>query len=509
MWEHMRYMGPDVLTHTHAGVPYINSEALSQIVLYLAERAGGLEGVRILWIALSLLSLGLVLGSARAAGARGGALFALAAAALWLLGPRLKPRPEVFSWVFFGAVSFAVEAARRGNPVWEKRLPWIVGGVFLLWVNTHLGFVYGLLYLAAALVGARAAGDRPSFIARLDRSFTAALVCFPLSPAGFGLLRVLLEFGFDVHHGVPIGEARPTTIGDAPLFWAALLLAGAALARGILRRDPEDRRWVLAVIGFGAIGAGIVRSSVLIVFPLMPYLGGKIAAWERRNPGASRLAGRIAGVLSVGGLVAFAAFRSPPNGLLSRHLPVGACRFVKEAGIEGTMYNSYGWGGFIEWALPGRKVFQDGRYLSVPFLWEEADLSLHWPDSDRRGLWAAYLGRYGVDYGIADDLPAPAPESLHPPLMSERLFSEDRWALVYWDDLSWVFVKRIPKFEPLIRAREYRALRPARQELLFAGTLPAPPAAIRAELERHAREVPFSRKGAFLEDALRVRSGRS
>jgi len=454
-----------------------------------------------LWIVLSLLSLGLVLGSARAAGARGGALFVLAAAAICLLGPRLKPRPEVFSWVFFGALSWAVEAARRGDPVWEKRLPWIVGAVFLLWVNTHLGFVYGLLYLAAALVGARAAGDRASFIARLDRSFTVALACFPLSPAGFGLLRVLLEFGFDVRRGVPIGEAHPTTIGDAPLFWAALMLAGAALVRGILRRDPEDRRWVLGIIGFGVIGAGIVRSSVLLVYPLLPYLAGKIAAWDRRNPWASRLAGRIAAVLSVGGLVGFAAFRSPPPGLLSRRLPVEACRFVKDSGIEGTMYNSYGWGGYIGWALPDRKVFQDGRYLFVPFLWEEVDLEVFGPDSDRRGGGAAYLDRYGVDYGIIDDTTSPALESLHLPLLSERLFPEDRWALVYWDDLSWVFVKRIPKFEPLIRAREYRALRPARQDLIAAGTLPAPAAAIRAELARHAREVPFSRKRTFLEEA--------
>jgi hypothetical protein len=288
------------------------------------------------------------------------------------------------------------------------------------------------------------------------------------------------------------------------------LIGGGFIARGVLRGDPEARRWAAAFVGFGVLGSQAVRGVVLIVFPLMPFLGAQTGVWARAKPAAARRTGGVLAFLAVAGIVGTALLRPPAATLLSKRiLPVGACRFVRDFGVDGTLYNSYGFGGYIEWALPDRKVFQYGSTPFLRFLEEEADLSLFWPDSDRRGRWADYLDRYGVDYGIVDDRPAPAPESFHPPLMSERLFPEDRWALVYWDDISWVFVKRIPKFEPLIRAREYRALRPARQGIIAAGTLPAPAAAIRAELERHAREVPFSGKGAFLEEALQARSPRS
>jgi hypothetical protein len=510
MWEHHRFLGTEIFSHTMAGVRWLNFEALGQILLYAAERAAGLEGVRALWVFLSLLSLGLLVRSARAAGAAGRWLVPLAGLAFLLLDLRLKPRPEIFSWACFSALVLIVESARAGaSPAWEKRFPWAVAGLFLFWVNTHPGYIYGLLYLTALAAGARWAGDRRSFIARLDRAIVLAFICVPLTPLGFNVAALHLETVFEVRRGIPIAEWRPTAVRDAPLFWASFLIAGAALARGILRRDPGDRRWAAAILGFGILGTSVLRNSVLIVFPLIPWLAAKFAAWERAKPEVRR-AGGIVAASAAGGLIFLAVVHPPPSYLLSRrNLPVEACRFVKSAGIEGTMYNSYGWGGYIGWALPDRKVFQDGRYLFAPFLWEEVELEVFGPDSDRRGLWAAYLDRYGVDYGIMDDKTSPALESFHPPLMSERLFPEDRWALVYWDDLSWVFVKRIPKFEPLIRAREYRALRPARQELLFAGTLPAPAAAIRAELERHAREVSFSLKGAFLEKSLQARSPRS
>ncbi len=71
------------------------------------------------------------------------------------------------------------------------------------------------------------------------------------------------------------------------------------------------------------------------------------------------------------------------------------------------------------------------------------------------------------------------------------MFPKKTWALVYWDDACLVFLKRVPKFERVIAANEYKTVMP--QDLpAVINTLATQPGAreqIEQELNRNAREV--------------------
>jgi hypothetical protein len=47
--------------------------------------------------------------------------------------------------------------------------------------------------------------------------------------------------------------------------------------------------------------------------------------------------------------------------IVSRRFPVRAVDYLRNHVVPGPMYNTYGYGGYLIWALPEQKVFIDGR----------------------------------------------------------------------------------------------------------------------------------------------------
>jgi hypothetical protein len=47
--------------------------------------------------------------------------------------------------------------------------------------------------------------------------------------------------------------------------------------------------------------------------------------------------------------------------------PVSATEYLRETKVEGQIFSSYGWGGYLLWNLPEKKVFIDGRMPSWKF----------------------------------------------------------------------------------------------------------------------------------------------
>src|SRR5207253_8091355 len=118
-------------------------------------------------------------------------------------------------------------------------------------------------------------------------------------------------------------------------------------------------------------------------------------------------------------------------------LPVRAAAFAREHGIEGRMFNAYDHGGYLEWA--GFETFADGRVQCFP-----------------REFWAAF---YRNSYSAADfqrwlrslDVEWAMPSRVSPWLSGRDLLDGPDWALVYWDDLNEVFLRRdVARFANLI-----------------------------------------------------------
>ncbi|MBK5258514.1 MAG: hypothetical protein JJE51_02905 [Thermoanaerobaculia bacterium] len=177
---------------------------------------------------------------------------------------------------------------------------------------------------------------------------------------------------------------------------------------------------------------------------------------------------------------------------------------MRENGVAGNMLNSYGFGGYLTWALyPERRIFIDGRNeVFVPLMERLAKAR-----GDSRE-WNALLSDYKIEYALleyVDDLDrvttvnpnGSRSESLAP--VSAVRFPRSRWALVYWDDDGMLFVKRDGVNRALI-AKEYVAVFPEgrgyQQQLVRSGAVDRTRAI--AELRRKLAEDPSSRRALEL-----------
>ena len=100
----------DTYTFTVAGTPWTDQQWLAQVLLALGFRAGGWELLVVLRAALVSLSIGLLVATAMARGARARTASILGLVAFALAAPALALRPQLFAIAIFAA------AAAPGGP---------------------------------------------------------------------------------------------------------------------------------------------------------------------------------------------------------------------------------------------------------------------------------------------------------------------------------------------------------------------------------------------------------
>jgi hypothetical protein len=89
-------------------------------------------------------------------------------------------------------------------------------------------------------------------------------------------------------------------------------------------------------------------------FPRMDRVRSPIQGWVNRV---------LLGVVFVA-VVAKVGLVYPPainEEAYGRYLPLKAVEFLQETHPPGRMFNSYNWGGYLQWAVPEYQVFVDGR----------------------------------------------------------------------------------------------------------------------------------------------------
>jgi hypothetical protein len=188
--------------------------------------------------------------------------------------------------------------------------------------------------------------------------------------------------------------------------------------------------------------------------------------------------------------------------------PVKAVDFLDQAPEVGNLYNNVAFGGYLLWRLyPPRQIFNDGRNeLNPDFLRE---LAVARKDSR---AWSALLDRYDIDGALVrydrrrrpvlepPTVPGGEPRIVH--LTSNAvLFTPDRFALVYWDDLAMVFLARRSARSRLLEQLEYRFVNPEDPEatLQAASNDPIRLESALLEVQRRLRDDPDCQLAASLQ----------
>jgi tetratricopeptide (TPR) repeat protein len=186
-------------------------------------------------------------------------------------------------------------------------------------------------------------------------------------------------------------------------------------------------------------------------------------------------------------------------------LPVDAVRFIKEARLSGNVFNSYRFGGYLIWSLwPSQKVFIDGRedvYIAPGVLTEY----LHAFDSRRN--WNDLAAKYAIDYAVVQ-YPETAPATPEDSVESVA-FPRAEWALVYFDDVAAIYVRRNGKNEAVIKQAEIRSIQPLQLSSYLDGILRDPDALrlFMKEMQENLRRRPASFRAHFTLGMLHAKRG--
>lgn len=476
MLDHRELLDRDVFSFTAAGTEWLDHEWLFQILaagLYELGGAPALVGLRMAVVA-ALAVLLLRIGTA--SGLDPPAALALACVSVLGARPRFFVRPELATLLVV-PLALWLFATRRDRRWW----PLTLAAVVAVGVNLHGAVLVTPILLAVWLVG-EAAGWL--LARRLDPQalrtglvgVAAAFAATLANPHGLGIWAVPFQLAELVRQPhVPNPEWLSPGPADAPELYAAMVLGVVVLLVG----RAALPRWLL-----GAAAAALALQHIRnlgLFFVLLPLVvAPSLARWPALGAGSAapatrRRAVRLACVGLAAVLATVAAARPWPRpgfGFADRWYPDRAVAFLDAHDLrDGPLYNDVRFGGWLILdGYPEHRVFLDDRNeIHEPLLREI------WEIFGRSDVaaWQALLGRWHIDtvllrYHEPIRVATPDGAELGRRGFSQLWFPAGDWAMVYWDDVAMVLVRRSSVPPGLLAAREYRLLHPDDLEHVLA-----------------------------------------
>jgi len=439
----------------------------------------GLQLMTFAFLALTLLFMSLL---CKRAGPQLGAWLVIPIALA--LVPRITLRPHVPTWAVIAATLYLCHAA--------PRLRFFCLPIIALGANLHAGAAFaagiaGLFFLQEFFRGRRG-------LALLGMAgCLAATLATPNGLYGVTYLFAHLT----VSSVMPVREfAHASWPGSAAFFVAA------ALSLLLLSRRPSKEPALLAALvvfaGLTLLAARMSSEFMLVAAPVLASGLDELAERASLRAALAALFGAVFVVIFPMRLDARYRYLDLAPRFDEHALPVRAARFIAERSLDGPHFNSFDDGGYLEYALPGLPAFLDGRIQAFP-----ASLFHQLEDSERSpAAFDQELRQLGVEWALV--------------LRDPRLQTGDGlldpmpgWALVYWDDLSELFVRRdVKRLGSLIERDEYRFFRADGAVLgrIAAANRSALPA-IEAEVSRYERTSEQDPNAALVRCELALRGG--
>ncbi|MBD3239183.1 MAG: hypothetical protein GF331_01250 [Chitinivibrionales bacterium] len=458
------FLRTDPFTFTPS-LPWIDLHWGFQLAAYAIHRLGG-PGL-LVWVKVAMCAAACAVIVATGPGRRfpvsTGVLLAFCMFHVRFL---VLARPVVVTMLLMAAFIGVLEryAQRRRLGVLALLLP-----LQVVWVNTQGLFALGLVIGAAYAIGATVEHLLPlpswrdderrrpalTHVGHLWGLFAALCAVSLLNPYGVrGLLfpfRLLgrIEpdlanvFSLNVSENLPLLEL----VGSEPLL-VVLVVATALALIAVLMYDMRRIRpaHLVIFVGFLYLAFSAKRNILLYLFVAAPLLGGyagpAVADVVRRARGRTRR-GLVVGLAVLGIVVSGSnvyrhlrgLWTAPRTSMLSPfRYPVEASDYLRRHPVEGRLFNSVRYGGYILWEhYPPTQVFIDGRLIiRTPRFYADYLAVLDNPSRFHRVARAYDITHVLIPTAIFDRYLK----------LARELYDHPDWALAYTDGTSALFVER-------------------------------------------------------------------
>ncbi len=359
----------DPFSYTMPSFPFVDHEWLTNVVIYFLYSWIGYYGLAVLYAFLALFALFLALTNPLS---RKHIQLTVMHVLLFILGvgalvPFAGIRPQVESWVLLTILLYRL----LNNSSWHK---WrrCVPLFFLFWANFHGSFGMGILVLLLFVI---LKSIRMRTIAVIDIAISGLSIGATfLNPYGIHIWGEFWQQASDSNLRWSIGEWMPAIMEFNISFLMLLGLSGILLWKYREKYLLEEKGLYLAFLFQSFASVRNIPLWVMLALP-MTVVGFDFFNLEIKK--VSLAQDRLNKVL-IGGSVIIAIFVGISSFLSIRHLakynensfyPHGAISYLKEHETRGNLFADYGYGGYLIWKLPEKKVFIDGRMPS----WHRSD----------------------------------------------------------------------------------------------------------------------------------------
>jgi hypothetical protein len=452
----------DPFSYTMPSFPFVDHEWFTNVLINRLHESIGYLGLAVISSSLAISAWLISLKNPLRQKERS-KIWILEVMLLILAGAALIPffgiRPQVLSWLYF-AILFRIVFVPWA---WEK-LKYFLPILFFLWANTHGSFAAGIVILFVA-TGLR--------FLRLKE----------VSLKDFAVLLICLGFTFlNPYQGRIWGEVW-LQVSDASLRWSIIewmpaltyfnfplfifiVFSGLLIWKYRSKFFLEEKAIFLALLSQAIASQRHLPIWALMALP-MTYISGGFLYYDAKK--IKYGAKRYKKVIGIGflGILAILVFESililrSSGGLTEQNFyPKGGVEFISGGMPSGNIFSQYGWGGYLIWKLPEKKVFIDGRMPS--WRWQadipqEENYAMETYKQILKGEkdYKDVFLKYKVDTLL---LPPPKPESFLTALDRKlRVFltrvgidfkeydliktlEEDGWQRVYEDSVSVVYEK--------------------------------------------------------------------
>jgi hypothetical protein len=506
--QHGTVPDTDPFSHTAAG-PWRYTEAAAQVLYAATHRLGGDAALTLLHAGLGAALAGAIALTTRARASAAVAVTGLACAASH---SAMSAKPQIFSYVMFVLVLGLVRGIELQSPPDRRagaKLTLLALAIGLAWGWLHRGGVLGAAVVMASAVAWSLTRERRG-LARLGLLITVAMtVGLALNPGGTFYFESALDLAGRSSFRTLLMDWQPPTASLLIERHAALIplvaLALGSRARSWRRIDGE----LLVLLGTALLASRSVRFVPFLAFtsaaPAARALEDALG-WVGSRTSSVRpaLLDAAAAVLGLAWLGAQFVAQVPPAyvglGAMESRVPVDLSAWLRENPPPGRRWNSFDLGGYLLYALaPEQRVFVDGRNDTV---YDDAFFRTALESAQNPAEFAAVSARYDIGHVVLSwrdvsraDLPF--------------LHGDPLWALVYWDDVGAVMVRRSPASAAYVERHAYRLLR-IDNAFPIVGQLAARPAsawsaeesAFAREVLRNAEQAPRSLRAALLATAV-------
>lgn len=447
-------------SYTERDVPFINHHWLSGVVFFVIFKSLGSVGLSLFYIAGMLAAFWLILDLAR----KKINLFALGAVALIavpIITSRAEIRPEMFTFFFIALYVWILAKYSEGRL--SVRWLWFLSLVQILWVNLHIGFIFGPFIIGAYLAGALVEKDFALF-KRYALVLLVTCLASLLNPAHiYGVLYPFQIFGiytYRIFENQSISFLTNLGVGNPFTFSAYRVFITIVLISYILAAIKNWKKISLPLLicaaVFGYMGWSAVRD-----FPLFALVGLIAVAMNmeiifsddnRHNWLKNEIFVTFVGIILVfTGLILNIGHMSSHGDSFGIGAEDGinkAGEFFRNNSLKGPIFNNYDIGGYLIYnVFPSEKVYFDNRpeAYSKRFVDEEYIKALEEPEVfdeiDKKYKFNAIFFYYRdyTPWGQA--------------FITKKVFDPD-WAPVYADHSIIILLKRNSLNLPVIEKYE-------------------------------------------------------